>query len=213
MKRYALPLIILGVTVILLVIIALTSTSPVDYSGGKASSQPMSQEWVRGSSAAHVVVVEYSDFQCPACNSYEPLLRQVATLYGDRVAFVYRHFPLYQIHANADLTARASEAAGKQGKFWQMHDMLFDKHSEWAEATNGEAFMLSYAAAIGLDGAQFKTDLSSSEVKQLVADDYARGLAAGVNSTPTFAVNGIKLDKNPQSVDEFKTLLDAALLK
>ncbi len=213
MKRFALPLIILGVTIILIVLIALGSSGAVDYSGGKATAQPMSQEWARGNTGSSVVIVEYSDFQCPACKAYAPLLRQVESLYGEKVAFAYRQFPLYQIHPNADITARASEAAGAQGKFWEMHDILFDKQSQWANQPSAEAFIISYATALNLDIAKFKTDLNSVEVKQAVADDYARGVAAGVNGTPSLFLNGVKITENPRSIEEFKALLDAALAR
>jgi protein-disulfide isomerase len=213
MKRYALPLIILGVTLILILLIALGSSGGVNYSIGKATAQPITAEWFRGNVQSRVVVVEYSDFQCPACRAYEPLLAQVVSLYADKVAFVYRQFPLYQLHPNADLGARASEAAGAQGKFWEMHNALFAKQSEWSERPNAETFILSYAKELGFDLSKFKADLSSDATKQAVADDYARGVASGINSTPSFVINGVRLKDNPRSLDEFKAVLDAELAK
>jgi protein-disulfide isomerase len=212
MRRFALPLIILGVTLILILLIAVGGgSSGTDYNSGKATEQPISEDWVRGNPAAKVVLIEYSDFQCPACKAYEPLLRQAESLFESNVAFVYRHFPLTQLHANADLAARASEAAGKQGKFWEMHDALFDHHDSWENMLNAESTFLGYAQQIGLNLDQFKSDLTSSEVKQAAADDYARGVRAGVQGTPSFILNGKLLTQNPQNLAEFKLLLDTAL--
>ena len=209
MKRFALPLIILGVTVLLLLLIALGGSSSADYSIGKATEQPLSAEWVKGNQASGVVLIEYSDFQCPACAAYEPLIRQVEAAYGTRAAFVYRHFPLVKIHTNADLAARASEAAGKQGKFWEMHDAIFDNHDAWEKQVNAQAFFETYAKQIGLDVAQFTKDLTADDVKQAVADDYARGQLGGVQGTPTFFLNGKQI--SPGSYDEFAAALDAAI--
>ena len=210
MKRFALPLIILGVTVLLLLLIALGgSNSSVDYSIGKATEQPLNAEWVRGNQAAGVVLIEYSDFQCPACSAFAPIVRKVEETYGDRTAFVYRHFPLVKIHANADLAARASEAAGKQGKFWEMHDALFANHSTWEKQVNAQTFFESYAKAIGLDVDQFTKDLTADDVKQAVADDYARGQLAGVQGTPSFFLNGKQL--RVAGYDDFVEAFDAAL--
>jgi protein-disulfide isomerase len=213
MRRYALPLIILGVTLVLILLIAVGSSGGVNYSAGRATAQPLAAEWLRGNPQSKVVVVEYSDFQCPACRAYEPLLAQVVSLYADKVAFVYRQYPLYQIHPNADLGARASEAAGAQGKFWEMHNVLFAKQSEWSVQPNAETFVLSYAKDLGVDVGKFKTDLSAETTKQAVADDYARGTASGVNGTPSFVINGVRLTNNPRSLDEFKAVLDAELAK
>jgi protein-disulfide isomerase len=125
MKRYALPLIIFAIIAGLIALIIFGGSGTPDYSGGKTTVPPIAEEWVRGSATSTTILVEYSDFQCPACKAYEPLVEQMVAKYGDRVAFVYREFPLYQIHVNADAAARAAEAAGKQGKFWEMHDLLF----------------------------------------------------------------------------------------
>ena len=210
MKRFALPIIILAVTVLLLVLIAFSGNSGgTDYSTGKPTQQTMASEWVRGNSAAGVIVIEYSDFQCPACYSYEPIVRRVEEAYGNKVAFVYRHFPLVQIHANADIAARASEAAGKQGKFWEMHDALFDNHNAWEKAVNAQTFFEQYAQKIGLNVDQFKKDLTADDVKQAVADDYARGQLAGVQGTPTFYLNGKQI--TPATYEEFAAALDAVV--
>ncbi len=209
MKRYAVPLGILAVTIILIVLVALGANGGVDYTRGVASEQPLSAEWSRGNIDSKVVIMGYSDFQCPACRAYEPLVNQLYKEYGDRVLFVYRHFPLINIHPNADAAARAAEAAGRQGKFWEMHDMLFENQSSWSKLVNAESVFAGYAQKLGLALEDYESVMASDEVRQMVADDYARGLKAGVNSTPTFFLNGTKI--RPSSYDEFRLLLEAAL--
>jgi protein-disulfide isomerase len=176
----------------------------------KPLDKPTATDWMKGSSAAPVVIVEYSDLQCPACRAYQPLVKQMTEEYGDRIALIYRHFPLKQIHLQATLAAQAAEAAGMQGKFWEMHDLLFEKQTEWAENPRARALMSDYAKALNLDVSQFKKDLFSKQVKILVNADYMSGLTHGVNATPTFYLNGQKI-KNPQSPEEFRSLIDASI--
>lgn len=90
-------------------------------------------DWVRGNKAAKVVLVEYSDFECPGCGAYYPIVEQLVEEYGDKIAYIYRHFPLTAIHKNAETMARAAEAAGKQGKFWDMYHLIFTNQSQWAQ--------------------------------------------------------------------------------
>lgn len=169
-----------------------------------------SSDNVKGSRESKVVLVEYSDFQCPACAAYYPLVKEAAKEFGGEAQFVYRHFPLSQIHGNAELAARAAEAAGKQGRFWDMHDMIFEKQSEWALEKNARELFTHYAESLGLDLERFGQDIDSSEVAAKVSDDYQGGLNSRVNSTPTFFLNGQKL-QNPRSYDEFRTIIRKAI--
>lgn len=164
---------------------------------------------VTGKADAAVVLVEYSDFQCPACATYFPIVKEVVDAYKDRIAFVYRHFPLPQ-HTKAMPAARAAEAAGYQEKFWEMHDMLFEKQTEWGNASDPKAFFKQYAQTLGLDAAKFETDMNGSETNTEVRRDYQSGAKASVSSTPTFFLNGERLNVNP-TVDAFKAELDKAL--
>lgn len=163
----------------------------------------------RGPKDAKVVLIEYSDFQCPACANFFPHVEEVAKELEGKILFVYRHFPLPQ-HGNANITAYASEAAGKQGKFFEMYSLLFEKQSEWEEAGNIEELIAGYAKAIGLDAARFSADMKSDEVKEKVEADLRSGRAAKVNSTPTFFLNGEKLS-GYQTYDEFKNLIREAV--
>ncbi|HLD96366.1 MAG TPA: thioredoxin domain-containing protein [Patescibacteria group bacterium] len=161
-------------------------------------------DWIKGKRGAKVVLVEYSDFQCPACAAYAPIVNSIMEEFGDRVAFVYRHFPLPQ-HQQAELAAQAAEAAGKQGKFWEMADLIFVNQSKWEGSSKAREEFISYAQLLNLSISQFETDMDSAEVKKEVTNDYLSG-AAIVNATPTFFLNGEKI-QNPQSYDAFRELV------
>lgn len=167
-----------------------------------------------GNKDAKVTLIEYSDFQCPACKAYEDIIKQLRESYtAEELKFVFRHFPLRSIHPNADLAAQAAESAGEEGKFWEMKDVLFEKQSEWAKEKDPRGLLSAYAQGLGLDVAEFEEDLKSDDdSKERVEKDYQSGVALGINSTPTFILNGVII-KNPQSLDEFKTLIDAELKK
>jgi protein-disulfide isomerase len=165
---------------------------------------------VKGNASSTVILMEYSDFQCPACRSYYPMLRELTESYGDRIAFVYRHFPLKQIHINADPAAWAAEAAGMQGKFWEMHNLLFEKQGEWEKSSDLRERFSEYAALVGIDRQKFLDDLNSKQVKDIVNSQRAGAIKNGFNSTPTFILNGVQIE-NPQSVAAFKLLIDKAI--
>lgn len=166
----------------------------------------------KGNLESSVVVMEYSDFQCPACRSYYPMVRQLITEFEDRVVFVFRHFPLLSIHPNAEFAARAAEAAGEQDKFWEMHDILFQKQNEWARVANVTPLFESYATLLALDLEKFKTDFSSDAVKDFVRAQRVHAVQAGLQGTPSFFVNGEQI-KNPGSYDEFRNIILEALNK
>ena len=167
-------------------------------------------DWIKGATSSAVVLIEYSDFQCPACQAYFPALKQLAEEFGDQITFVYRHFPLRQIHFNAEAAARAAEAAGRQGKFWEMHDKLFENQTAWANDSDAFSLFSAYAESLGLDPAKFEADFNSQEVADKVENDYRSGIQAGVNSTPTFFINGSRIS-NPRSIDQFRSILEREL--
>lgn len=182
------------------------SIRPVAEAGTLADSVTAS-DWVRGTLDAPSLLVEYSDLQCPACGNYYPLLKRLESEVGDQVAVVYRHFPLTGLHKNALAAARAAEAAGKQGKFWEMHDLLFERQQEWSGDQDPAAGrFLSYAAELGLNRDEFKKYQIASDVKKAVADDIDGGNRSRVNSTPTFFLNGKKIS-SPRTYDELKSLV------
>ena len=171
-----------------------------------------SAHFIKGNSEAAVVLVEYGDFQCPACAVYAPLLSQLVAGFGNQLAVAYRHLPLSQIHENAEPSARASEAAALQGKFWEMHDLLFEKQSEWARQSSAEETFIGYAASLGLDEGRFRSDLRSDEVRDRVQEDSISALADGLSSTPSFFLGGVRIP-NPQSYEQFRQLVLEALAK
>lgn len=168
-------------------------------------------DWFKGRKDAKVVLIEYSDFQCPACGYFFPILRELESEFGGQVKFIYRHFPLTQIHPNAELAALAAEAAGRQGKFWEMHDVIFENQAEWSNQPNPQATFVEYATRIGIDEQRFQQDLLRGAVKQAVEKDQRSGEQAGVDATPTFFLNGRKLIPLPRDGDEFRAVLTQAL--
>lgn len=165
---------------------------------------------VKGTATSSIVLIEYSDFQCPACATYYPFVKQLMNEYGDRITFVYRNFPLRAIHKNAQLASQAAEAAGMQEMFWEMHDMLFEKQTKWSELTNARTEFVGYATTLGLDVATFETDLDSAGIKDKIEADFQSGITANIQGTPTFFLNGIQI-ANPRSYDEFRIYIDNAL--
>ncbi len=148
---------------------------------------------IKGPDNAPVTLLEYGDFQCPACGSAFPFVKQLSQEYPDNLRIVYRHFPLNNIHPRANIAAQATEAAALQGEFWQMHDLLFNRQQAWVNASDVKATLADYAEEIGLDKDQFLDDLESQEVAQAVQNDRSSALSLNVNSTPTFFVNGDKV--------------------
>ncbi|MEK7637792.1 MAG: DsbA family protein [Patescibacteria group bacterium] len=168
------------------------------------------QDHVQGPRTAKAAVIEYSDFQCPACGAYYPIMNDLEQKYGDKLALVYRHYPLTQLHQYAELAAQSAEAANLQGKFWEMHDLLFERQDSWSKASNAKQTMIDYANELKLDVAKFTSDLDSTAVKDRVNRDVLSGNAVGISGTPTFFLNGAKLT-NPGSADAFGKLIDAQL--
>jgi protein-disulfide isomerase len=154
-----------------------------------------------------VLIEEYSDYQCPACAYFHPFTVKIKEDLGDKVKVVYKNFPLNS-HRYAQLAARAAEAARKQGKHFEMHDKLFQEQANWARG-NTSTLILGYAEEIGLDMTQFKKDLNSAEMQELIMNEKKEGIDRGVNSTPTFFINGDKLYQNPGSYEVFKALVES----
>src|SRR3989344_7649744 len=141
-----------------------------------------------GESTASAQIIEFGDYQCPACGQAQPIIKKFLQDNGDRVYFVYRHFPLIQAHPNANDAARAAEAAGNQGKFWEMHDFLYERQSEWSDLPDARGKFEEYAQELKLDMDKFKADREAAIGR--INADADLGKKAGVQSTPTFIVNG-----------------------
>lgn len=146
-----------------------------------------------GPANAPVTLEEFGDFQCPPCGRLHPVVQKIEKDYGDRLRFVFRHYPLQQIHKNAFTAARAAEAAGMQGRFWEMHDLIFDNQAQWAESPEPRTVFMDYARRAGLNVEKFRTDMESQAAADRVMADMQRGNSLGVSGTPTFIVNGREL--------------------
>lgn len=175
---------------------------------GKSDAESMH---IRGNPDAPVTLEEFGDFQCPPCGSFASFGEELLKEYDSRLRIVFRNFPL-SAHEHAREAAVAAEAAGLQGKFWEMHDMLYKEQLAWSKAPNAPELFESYAATIGLDVEQFKKDVAGDKAKERVDADQARGEALGIKLTPSLFINDHPVeskDKNPEGV---RAAINAALL-
>lgn len=199
-----------------LIVLGVAALTGLQGSGAPSQTALLSNaistgDWTAGNPGARATIIEYADFECPACGAYHPIVKRLVSEYSDRIRFVYRYFPLRQIHWNAELAADAAEAAGRQGKFWEMHDSIFENQAKWSVVPGlAREEFTRYASSLGLDMKKFAADIDSQSVKDRIESDYQSGIAAGVDHTPTFFLNGRQI-QNPQNYEEFKNLLDVAL--
>lgn len=170
------------------------------------------KDYQSGTTSAKLTLIEYGDFQCPACAHYFPMVSKVKTDYKDKVNVVFRNFPIPSVHKNAELAAQAAYAAGKQNKFWEMHDLLYKNQEKWSESDTADEQFTIYASELQLNPIQFTFDMSSDEAKTFVTEQALGGKNAGVAGTPTFYINGHFLT-NPATYEEFKAIIDQELSK
>ena len=176
-----------------------------------AKSGPESPH-IRGNPDAPVTLEEYADFQCPPCGMFAAFLGQLEKEYESRLRVVFRNFPL-AMHQHAREAALAAEAAGLQGHFWEMHDVLYREQDTWSKSPNARELFESYAGTIGLDLDKFKNDMDSEQTKARVDADRQRGESLGIQTTPTLFINNQPLetkDKNPEGI---RAEINAALVK
>lgn len=188
---------LIGIAVIALFAFGRGSSSPVSVQPDTAAVVqgigPAPEDHAQNGDRAKVMLVEYSDFQCPACGQFYPLIKKLQSELGSDLGFTYRYFPLYQIHSHALLSSYAAEAAGRQGKFWEMHDLLFERQIAWSVSDDAGKLFAAYAKELGLDQTKFDADLRSPDVAERVHKDMKSGLDAGVDATPNFYLNGKKI--------------------
>lgn len=166
----------------------------------------------KGNPKSKVVLIEYSDFQCPACAEYHPLVNQLLADYSSKILFVYRMFPLTSAHPNSHISAQAAYAAFKQGKFFEMSDLLFSGQTDWAEQSDPTGIFMDYAKKLNLNLSKFQAEMNSSEAKNYVNNSENEAISEGMNATPSFILDGVKIT-NPQSIEDFKKLIDQELKK
>jgi protein-disulfide isomerase len=143
------------------------------------------EDHVEGSESAKVTLVEYGDYECPHCASANPIVKKVQKHYGEKLRFVFRDFPLSQIHPNAESAAEVSEFAASKGKYWEMHDLLFENYDQL-----GDDLYRELAADLSLDGDELAAALEAETFTEHVRHDFSGGVRSGVNGTPTFFING-----------------------
>ncbi|HEX8163697.1 MAG TPA: thioredoxin domain-containing protein [Pyrinomonadaceae bacterium] len=193
-RRSPLPFVIIGVVLLAAIVAGAWylshSRPPGTVASGSPGAEPAHAE---GSAGAPVVLEEFGDFQCPPCGAMFPEVERMRQDYGERVRFVFREFPLINVHPHALLAAHAAEAAGLQGKFWEMHRELFTNQQAWSRSQDPTPLFETYARSAGLDVDRFRRDLGSPETDARVVADRDRGKSVGVESTPTFYINGRKM--------------------
>lgn len=166
-----------------------------------------------GTNTKDVTLLEYGDYECPACEQFYPVVKQVAQKYSSEITYQFRNLPLTTIHQNAFAGARAAEAAALQGKFWEMHDALYDNQTAWASSSNPKTFFDQYAQQIGLNVTTFDKDYASSRVNDTINADISAFNKTGAEmQTPTFFLDGKQIQPGP-TVDAFSKLIDAEIAK
>jgi protein-disulfide isomerase len=164
------------------------------------------RDHIQGSIAAPAILVEYGDYECPYCGAAHPVVKALQAQMRGQLCFVFRHFPLATIHPHAQPAAEAAEAAGAQGAFWPMDDMLFT-HQQALD----DAHLVRYAATLGLDVARVAAELRDHVWAPRVREDFLSGVRSGVNGTPTFFINGVRHDGSPDFDILYAALLRAAM--
>jgi protein-disulfide isomerase len=168
-----------------------------------------------GNQTGKTILIEYGDFQCPACGSAYPIIKNITEQFKDKLTFIFRNNPLTSIHPNARAGAAAAEAAGLQDKYWEMHDLLYEKQNEWSSSTTDQrtSLFVSYAKLVGVkDVDKFKSDMDSKKVNDKINFDLALGKKIPVEGTPTIMLNGQKIESDVWGdKDKFRTAVEDAL--
>jgi protein-disulfide isomerase len=176
---------------------------------GKPGADP---PHIRGSAKAPVALEEFGDFECMPCSRLFPILKQAKADYGDRLSVMFREYPLPK-HKRALDAARAAEAAGLQGRFWEMHDSLYENRDSWMNAAAARPALVSCASKLGLDVERFQKDMDSAEVSKRIAADRERLKSLGLDKTPCVFINGDLLTTRPITIEAVHAAIDAALEK
>ena len=200
------PWIVIGVIVLVLILGSVIYSNSVGSNNNEGVD--ISKNYIKGNPDAQISLVEYSDFQCPACAAFQPVLTDVMNQFGNDIKFEYKHFPL-PMHPLALPAARAAEAAGQQGKFYEFHDLLFEKQKTWTKSPNPNALFVQYAEELGLDVKKFRQHMDASLLSDKIEADKKAGDELGITGTPTFYLNGEKMIIN--SYEEFYQQIASAI--
>lgn len=198
----------LGVTVFIVIAVAVLFTKKAN--APVLPSDPNivlgNARFSKGETTSKITIVEFSDLQCPACKATQPLVDEIMKEASTSARLVYRQFPLRSVHKNALAAAKAAEAAGVQGKFWEMHDKLFANQTDWEEDADPAVHFEGYAKEVGLNVDTWKKDFQDKKLETKIERDEQDGNTLGVNATPTFFVNNVKTD-----VSDLKDTVDKLL--
>ncbi len=201
----------------ILIIIVIVLFGYYFYATGGKGTAPVTIEinatdHVKGNLTSQITLVEFGDFQCPSCGGWEPTVEKVIKDNEKDIKFVFKNFPLTQMHMNALLAAKSAESAGVQGKYWEMHDMIYAGQKEWSESPLAKDLFISYAQKLGLDIEKFKSDLNNKSIEDNILAEYTEGTKLGVQGTPTFFLNGKKLE-GMQSFNDLEKLVKEEIEK
>ena len=190
-----------------------TNTAPASTPTKPVTPEPGAEPaYTLGNAEAPVKLEEFGDFECPPCGALHPILKQLEQEFGPaKLQITFREYPLVPTHAHALAAARAAEAAGMQGKFWEMHDIIYEHQPDWHEAFDVRPIFEGYAKTIGLDVAQFWRDEASENVRQRIFQDGKRAHSLGVKGTPTVFLNGRELPFESLAPDKLRTIINAEL--
>lgn len=187
------------------------NTAGIERPKVEADVSKLSQGNFQGPVDAKVTLTEFGDYQCPACGQYHKVLKDnILPKYDGKIKFVFLNYPLVQIHSNAQSAAQAAEAAALQGKFWEMHDLLYEKQKDWENLKDPKGKFESYAKDLGLNLDQFKQDYASQKITELINNQAALGDAFKLEGTPSFFVNGVQVDTKSGS-NSIEQAIDKAL--
>jgi len=216
--KRSLPLLIIAavlVAAVALTWILLRSSRPDQSSTNTSSSEGPSgadPPHIRGNPNAKVTLEEFGDFECPVCATYSVEVKKIEAEFGDRLRVIFREYPLYPTpHKHALIAAQAAEAAGLQGRFWEMHDKLYENQKAWSEATDVMPMFIDYARQIGLDIDRFGRELNGEIVATRITQDGIRAHARAVSGTPSFFVNGKEAKDQSWSPEGLREMINAAL--
>lgn len=212
MKRY-LPFVIIALVFIAALgggfLLYRAHSKPVVTLKGEPGAEPPN---ARGSVSAPVIFEEFGDLQCPPCATLMPIVDQLEKHYGRSLRVIFRQFPLL-VHKNAPAAARATEAAGLQGRFWEMHHLLYQTQAAWKDSPNPQQIFEGDAAKLGLDVPRFRADMQGDKVMARLNADKKRATSLGVDSTPTVFINNQRVKITAITLDAFRKEIDAALQK
>jgi protein-disulfide isomerase len=200
---------------------AVGSQQPASSPGAQrpVTQQPVANKGVPGAEPPHVLgpanapvhIEEFGDFECPPCGMFHPILEQMHTEFGDKLKITFREFPLVPTHQHALVAASAAEAAGLQGKFWEMHDLIYEHQKDWKTQFNVRPIFEGYAKQIGLDLERYRRDMAGEVVAQRIFQDGKRGHSLGVNGTPTVFLNGRLVPFESLPAEKLRVLIQKEL--